>query len=105
VPSVPVDTKLLGDAKGWVAHVNADGVLLLKVFADLAAGQAAPGEAEVEIYTGSGYVEVENQGSYANIAPGASSEWSVRWYVRALPSTVAANVGSSALVEYVHGLL
>lgn len=103
--SVPVDSKLFGDAKGWLAHVNADGVLLLKVFTDVAAGQTAPGEGEVEIYTGSGYIEVEDQGSYDSIAAGATREWSVRWYARALPSTVMPSAGSSALIDYVHGLL
>lgn len=103
--SVPIDSKLFGDAKGWIAHVNAGGVLLLKVFADVAAGQAAPGEGEVEIYTGAGYIEVEDQGSYDPIEAGATRGWSVRWYARALPSSVMASAGSSTLVDYVHGLL
>jgi len=103
--SVPVDSKLFGDGKGWLAHVTPDDVLLLKVFDDVAPNAAANGEAEVELYTGAGYDEIESQGSYAEIQPGAKRDWTVRWYVRALPDSVARTAGNPELVAFVEGLL
>jgi hypothetical protein len=103
--SIPVDSKLFGDGKGWLAHVSPDGVLLLKVFEDVAAGAAASGEAEIELYTGAGYDEIESQGSYADIPPGTRREWTVRWLVRALPADLARTPGNPALVAFVEDLL
>ena len=104
-PGVAVDSKLFGDGKGWLAHVSPDNVLLLKVFDDVAAGAAASGEAEIELYSGQGYDEIEAQGSYAEIQPGAARDWTVRWYVRALPDGLARTVGNPELVAFVEGLL
>jgi hypothetical protein len=104
-PSIPVDSKLFGDGKGWLAHVTAGGVLLLKVFEDVAAGAAASGEAEIEVYTGAGYDEVESQGSHAEIPAGGRRDWTVRWYVRALPAGVARAPGNAELIALVQALL
>jgi hypothetical protein len=103
--SIAVDSKLFGDGKGWLAHVTPDNVLLLKVFDDVAPGAAANGEAEIELYTGAGYDEIEAQGSYAEIQPGAARDWTVRWYLRALPSGVTRSAGNAELVALVEGLL
>lgn len=98
-------TKLFSDGKGWIAHVTPQNVILIKAFTDVPAGSAAPGEAEIEIYsaptTDGSYVEVENQGRIEDIAPGASTKWTVRWYVRALPSTIMATPGNADLVAFV----
>jgi hypothetical protein len=103
--SIAVDSKLFGDGKGWLAHVTPDNVLLLKVFDDVAPGAAASGEAEVELYTGAGYDEIEAQGSYAELQPGAARDWTVRWYLRALPGGVTRSAGNAELVALVEGLL
>ena len=103
--SVPVDSKLFGDGEGWLAHVSPDGVLLLQVFDDVAPGAAASGEAEIELYTGAGYDEIEAQGSHTEIAPGAARSWTVRWLVRELPSSVARTAGNPELLAFVQALL
>ncbi|MDI1428660.1 DUF4380 domain-containing protein [Polyangium sorediatum] len=100
--------KLNADGKeGWVAHVAGD-LLFLKRFADVPSSTQAPGEGEVEIFAQSaaegGYVEVENQGRYAEIAPGASATYEVTWLVRKLPAGATAQVGSAALLDFVRSL-
>ena len=98
-PATQPETKLLANGKGWLAHVTADGLLLIKTFDDLTAAELAPNESEVELYTNAssspadGYVEVENQGPYVMIPAGGSSSWSVTWYLRTLPATMMAAPG------------
>jgi hypothetical protein len=104
------ETKLLANAKGWLAHVTPDNLVLIKTFPDLMASQLAPNESEVELYTNesssasTGYVEVENQGAYAMIAAGAMTTWTVRWYLRPLPDGVSA-APSKALVDLVNATI
>jgi len=47
------------------------------------------------------YVEVENQGPYASLAPGQTVTWRVVWYVRQLPAGLAASLGSTDLIAFV----
>jgi hypothetical protein len=103
--AITADQKLFADGReGWIAHVDGD-LLLVKSFPDSPPGQAAPGEAEIEIYANAThtYVEVENQGALAALAPGAASTWTVRWILRKLDTP--ARPGSSALVELVRSLV
>jgi len=61
--AITADQKLFADGReGWIAHVDGD-LLLVKSFADTLPAQAAPGEAEIEIYANAGhtYVEVETR--------------------------------------------
>jgi hypothetical protein len=105
--SIPQEQKVFADgAEGWLAHVEGD-VLLVKSFGDTTPTQAAPGESEIELYADAAhtYVEVENQGAYASIAPGATATWTVRWYVRKLDSTVSVQAGSAELLAIVRSLL
>jgi hypothetical protein len=101
------DQKVFADGReGWIAHVSGD-LLLVKAFADTTPAQAAPGEAEIELYTDPGrtYVEVENQGACVNLPPGASSVWPVRWFLRKLDAAIAVRPGSKELLAVVRGLL
>jgi hypothetical protein len=94
-------------AEGWLAHVDG-GLLFLKVFPEISQAMAAPGEGEVEIYvdTDAGYVELEPQGAYASIQPGATSEpWQVLWLVRTVPADVEVSLGSESLVAWVRSLV
>jgi hypothetical protein len=84
-------------AEGWLAQVSG-GVLFVKSYADVPAGGAAPGEADAELYAGAGYEEIEPQGAYRRLDPGASLTWTVRWHVRALPDPSMASVGNAGLV-------
>jgi hypothetical protein len=101
------DQKVFADGReGWIAHVAGD-LLLVKAFSDTTPAQAAPGESEIEVYTDPGrtYVEVENQGAYAEIAPGSTVSWPVRWFLRKLDAKIAVRSGSAELVAAVRALL
>jgi hypothetical protein len=106
--AITADQKLFADGQeGWIAHVDGD-LLLVKSFADTLPAQAAPGEAEIEIYANAGhtYVEVENQGAYVNLAPGAATSWTVRWILRKLDlASTPARAGSAPLVDLVRSLV
>jgi hypothetical protein len=99
--------KLFADgAEGWLAHVDRDAVLI-KTFAAVARSLHAPGEAQSEIYASPAhnYVEVEPQGAYETIAPGAASTWRVSWVVHKLPLDIVVASGSAQLLAYVRGLV
>ena len=97
-PSVVEPTKFFADGKGWLAHAEGD-LLLIKSFPDLRPEQSPTGETEIEIFAAPKYVEVENQGAVATLAPGDSLHWTVRWYARKLAAP--AVVGSADLVAFV----
>ena len=80
--------KVNADGHGWLAYLasptggGSEGALLLiKQFDDLDAQSPAPGEAEIQVYVNRGktYIELESQGAYTALAPGASLTWTVRW--------------------------
>ena len=93
-------------SEGWLAHVDGD-LLFVKVFADVPRQAQAPKEAEIEIYVdGAGrFVEVEQQGAYAELAPGASSSWPVRWLLRKLPAGMPVAPGSAELLSWVRTIV
>lgn len=104
--AISSDQKVFADGhEGWIAHVAGD-LLLVKAFSDIAPAQAAPGEAEIELYTDASrtYVEVENQGAYANLDPGATATWTVRWFLRKLDAAVSVQPGSTDLLGVVRAL-
>jgi hypothetical protein len=101
-PSVltPEGAKSFADGTGgFVAHV-ANRVLFVKSFADLPPEAQAPGEGEIEIYGNDRYVEVEVQGPYAPIEPGATARWHVRWTLRVLPAEVRVELGNEELFAF-----
>ena len=102
---VPDDERRESD-DGWIAHVTADNLLLIKSATDILPADSPPGEAEIQIYTyvaspEASYVEVENQGAYKDISPGGTLVWTVRWYLRALPEGLVAAPGSAELAAFV----
>lgn len=110
------DRQLYTDgAEGWLAQVN-DGVILVKKFPDIPLEKNAPDglrsyEGEVELFTSGvspergGYVEIEHQGAYEELQPGASSTWEVTWFLRKLPDNIKPEVGSTVLVDYARKLI
>ena len=83
--------KVNADGKGWLAYLNKEkGLLLVKQFEDLVAGQPAPDEAEIQVYVNRGktYIELESQGAYTTLKPGEELNWTVRWYLQ--PSTLTS---------------
>ena len=89
--------KINADGKGWLAYC-AKGLLFVKKFQDLKAGQAAPAEAEIQAYANPGktFVEIEEQGAYTTLQPGGSVSWTVRWN---LARTDLEPVPSKALLK------
>jgi hypothetical protein len=93
-------------SEGWLAHVDGD-LLFVKIFPDVPPQAQAPGEAEIELYvheTGQ-FVEMEQQGAYVEIAPGAHSTWRVQWALRRLPPALAARPRQPALVDWIRELV
>lgn len=99
--------KLLGDgSEGWMAYVK-DGIAIIKKFGDVSAEKTAPEEGEIELYANPDktYIEIEEQGEYAELEPGQSLEWEVKWYLKKLPATIKAEKGNKDLVNYVRGIV
>jgi hypothetical protein len=100
------DQKMFADGTGgWLAHAANDWIVVKK-FTDTPESQAAPNEAEIEIYLSSAadYMEVEQQGAYGAV-PTAGIDWSVTWFVRRLPQGVTPTAGNQALVDFVQTLV
>lgn len=93
---------------GWIANAD-NGLLFLKIFENIKAQMAAPGEAEIEIYAHPDiehpYIEVEQQGAYTKLAPGDRLVWRVQWQLHEIPAGVDVSIGSHALIQWVKGLL
>jgi hypothetical protein len=106
-PSAPAHGKLFFDGgEGWIAHAVGD-LLFLKVFPEVARDDQAPGESDVELYVDPArrFVEVEQQGPYVALAPGASSTWPVLWLVRRVPPHVLVEARSAALLQFARRLV
>lgn len=92
---------------GWIANVN-QGLLFLKIFDNIKVQEAAPGEAEVEVYAhpdaNHPYVEVEQQGPYSTLVPGGRLTWSVQWRLYEVPPDLDISPGSEMLIQWVEGL-
>lgn len=93
-------------SEGWIAQVNND-IIFIKKFPDMPLEEAAPSEAEVEIYTNpqKSYVEIEQQGTYSALQPAASLSWQVTWYLRKLPANIKREKGNPHLVAYARSLV
>ncbi|MDP9035935.1 MAG: DUF4380 domain-containing protein [Myxococcota bacterium] len=100
------NTKYFADGtRGWLARASA-GTLFVKKFPEVPADAHAPGESAIELYVSGdrAYIELENQGAYAPLAPGASIHWTVHWYLVKVPAGLDASVGTAELVSFVDGL-
>ena len=76
--------KINVDGKGWLKfHDN--GLVLTQKFPDIAPEEAAPGEAEIQVYIDArkSFVEIEAQGPYTELKPGEKLDWPVRWFLAA----------------------
>ena len=82
--SAPVNhnSKAFADGAGWLPQVTPSRLLFLASYPDTQPGAAAPGGAEIEIFTNGDYVEIEAQGPLTAIAPGDALTWTVRWKLR-----------------------
>jgi len=99
--------KLFSDGKqGWLAQTTGD-ILFVKTFPDVPVNEISPAEGEIELYTNpdKSYIEVEQQGSYLNLANGTKRTWEVRWYLRKIPTTIEVKTGSKSLVDFINETL
>jgi hypothetical protein len=80
---------------GYLAHVAGE-LLFIKSFKDVGPEDQAPGEGEIEIYANDRYVEVEVQGRYESIDPGAALAWTVTWQLCRLPAALPVAPGALA---------
>jgi hypothetical protein len=93
------DSKVFADGAGWLAQVTPDRLLYATSFPDIQPADAAPGEAEIEVFTNTSYVEMEAQGAFTAIAPGDSLTWTVRWKLRRLPGSTTVTSGNADLAS------
>ena len=96
--------KVNADGKGWLAYLNKEkGLLLVKQFEDLAKGQPAPDEAEIQVYVNRGktYIELESQGAYTTLKPKEQVCWTVRWNLLPCEGTPTL---SDALLQKIRNL-
>jgi hypothetical protein len=87
--------------EGWLAQLDGD-LLFVKTFPDVPKSAQAPKEAEIEIYAdGAGaFVEVEQQGPYAEIPARGISSWVVHWAVRRVPANVKRTAFDPGLAAF-----
>jgi hypothetical protein len=99
-------SKFFSDGKGWLAHIEDGDKLFIKKFVDIEKAEAAPDEAEVEVYTaGNTYTELEDQGAYVSIPGKDSITWKVKWFARNLPASVDVSIGSASLTNYIESVI
>ena len=100
------DSKAFADgSEGWIAHAT-NGLLFVKNFNEIGPTQAAPGEAEIELFANPTklYIELEEQGALAKVSAGASLTWTTRWFLREIPA-ISVEPGSADLLDTVRTLV
>jgi hypothetical protein len=93
------DSKAFADGTGWLAQVTPDRLLYLVSYPDIQPAQAASGEAEIEVFTGGDYVEIEAQGALTMVGPGEALTWTVRWKLRPVPGGTTVAAGNEDLAS------
>jgi hypothetical protein len=106
VPLSSGDYKYCADGRGGLLAHAAQNLVLVKSFQDEPASAKPPGQGEIQLYVkGGAYEEVEQMGAYREIPVGEKATWTVRWYLRNLPSTASIDVGNQGLVDFVNSLV
>jgi hypothetical protein len=88
--------KINADGTGWLAFCD-KGLMFVKKFENIKAEEAAPAEAEIQIYANPGktFVEIEEQGVYTTLNAGESVDWTARWYL--VPNDLPAEPSKALL--------
>ena len=70
-------------------------MLFVKTYPDINSAQFAPDEAEIEIYASlrNNYIEIEQQGAYAEISPTSTVDWTVTWYLQNIDTKKFIGIG------------
>jgi hypothetical protein len=93
--------------EGWLAHINQNRVLFVKVFDVIPGDQLPPGQGNVEVYTSRQfeYIELENHGIFRQLVPGASLSYKVKWFISILPAQIPTDQPSEALINHVQSII
>ena len=94
------DSKAFADGTGWLAQVTPERLLYLVSYPDIQQADAAPDEAEIELFTNGSYVEVEQQGALVVMPPGGGLSWTVRWKLRRVPGGTTVAPGNADLLSF-----
>lgn len=88
--------KINADGTGWLAFCD-KGLMFVKKFENIKVEEAAPAEAEIQIYANPGktFVEIEEQGAYTTLNAGESVDWTARWYL--VPNDLPAEPSKALL--------
>ena len=88
--------KINADGTGWLAFCD-KGLMFVKKFENIKQSDAAPAEAEIQIYANPGktFVEIEEQGAYTTLNAGESVDWTARWYL--VPNDLPAEPSKALL--------
>jgi hypothetical protein len=93
--------------EGWLAHINRQGILFIKTFEVIPAGELTPWQGNAEVYVSKKfeYIELENHGKFAHLKTQESLHYKVRWFVSELPESISAQAISPELVKYVRNVI
>ena len=85
---------------GFVAYAS-PSLLFVKTFEDVAPGDAAAGEAPIELYVKPGeYVEIEQQSAARALETSDSLTYALKWYIRPMRADVQVAAGSESLLAF-----
>jgi len=102
------DQKLFTNTpEGWLAYINREGILFIKTFEVIPAGELTPGQGNAEVYVSKKmrYIELENHGKFAHLKPHESLDYKVRWFMSELPESVSGKSMSPELMEYIRDII
>jgi hypothetical protein len=100
------DYKYIADGSGGILAHAFEDMIFVKSFEDQPASAKPPEQGEIQLYVkGGSYQEVEQMGAYEEIPVGGQTSWTIRWYLRNLPSDAAVEVGNQPLVDFVNSLV
>ncbi|NJM14074.1 MAG: T9SS type A sorting domain-containing protein [Bacteroidales bacterium] len=87
--------------------MDSDNMLFVKTFDDVPANAQFENEAEIELWLTNdhSYIELENQGAKANLAPGDSLLYAVKWFLSEIPDSVSVADQSSELAAFAQAII
>jgi len=92
--------------EGWSAYVY-KGYVFIKVFEDIPVKKIPESEGEIEVYTATkfNYIELEQNGLYAELKPEDTMNWHVKWCIRQLPYEMNYNNEKSKLLSFIRNTI
>jgi hypothetical protein len=91
-----------GQTYSYLGYALNSNLLLIK-FPDVPSASFAPNEADMEVYPGDGFMELEPQGVYTTLAANATLSWTVQVRVAPIDSSVTVAANSATLIAFAEG--